>query len=135
VLVVLALMGGIFAVPVNGSMATLLALVLPFLLVMLGAGLWISTVAGTCEAAGQMAGGIVLPAIFLSGYVFPFDSMPAPCQYLAYLLPTTWLIDASRGVILRGAGWSELWGHGLVLWAMALAVLGASIARFRKRLV
>ena len=36
----------------------------------------ISTKADTREAAGQMAMGTILPSIFLSGYVFPLDSMP-----------------------------------------------------------
>jgi ABC-2 type transport system permease protein len=53
---------------------------------------------------------------------------------VAQLIPTTWLIDASRGVILRGAGWRELWLHAVVLWSMALVVLVASTLKFRKQL-
>ena len=87
---------------------------------MLGLGLWISTRASTREAAGQMAMGTVMPSIFLSGYVFPLDSMPRFFWYVAQVIPTTWLIDAARGVILRGAGWAELWRHAVVLWIMAL---------------
>jgi ABC-2 type transport system permease protein len=34
---------------------------------------------------------------------------------VAQIFPTTWLIDAARGVILRGAGWAELWVHSVVL--------------------
>ncbi len=43
---------------------------------MLGLGLFISTKAVTRDAAQQMAMGTVIPSIFLSGYVFPLDSMP-----------------------------------------------------------
>jgi ABC-2 type transport system permease protein len=48
-------------------------------------------------------------------------------------VPATWLIDAARGVILRGAGWADLWPHALVLWAMALATLLVSSLKFRKQ--
>jgi ABC-2 type transport system permease protein len=124
----------VFRVPIHGEFITLLALTLPFVLTMLGIGLWISTNASTREAAGQMAMGTVIPSIFLSGYVFPLDSMPLVFRYIAQLMPTTWLIDAARGVILRGAGWAELWLHGVVLSLMAVIMLTLSGLRFHKTL-
>jgi len=127
------LMTIVFGVPIHGSFVTLLTLTLPFVLTMLGIGLLISTRASTRDAAMQMAMGTVLPALFLSGNVFPADSMPAFFRYLGKLVPTTWLIDASRGVILRGAGHSELWRHAMVLWVMALATLTFSSLKFRKQ--
>jgi ABC-2 type transport system permease protein len=128
------LMRVIFQVPIHGYFVTLLALALPFVLTMLGVGLWISTRASTRDAAMQMTMATVLPSMFLSGYVFDFDGMPAFFRVVGEFLPTTWLIDASRGVILRGGGWPELWHHALVLWGMALAMLLLSALRFRKRL-
>ena len=128
------LMRVVFQVPIHGAFTTLLALTLPFVLANLGMGLFISTRAATREAAGQMAMGTFLPSIFLSGYVFPLDSMPWPLQYFAYLIPTTWMIDASRSVILRGGGWRELWLHAAVLWSMAVASLVISSLRMKKRL-
>jgi ABC-2 type transport system permease protein len=128
------IMRTVFRVPIHGEFLTLLALSLPFVLTMLGVGLWISTRASTREAAGQMAMGTVIPSIFLSGYVFPLDSMPVFFRYVAQIMPTTWLIDAARGVILRGAGWRELWLHGVVLSIMAVITLTASGLRFHKTL-
>ncbi|MCI0457019.1 MAG: ABC transporter permease [Gemmataceae bacterium] len=132
--IVAVLMRTIFGVPIHGYFLTLLALALPFVLAMLGLGLWISTRASTRDAAMQMTMGTVLPSVFLSGYVFPLDSMPVFFQYVAKVIPATWLIDASRGVILRGAGWAELWVHRLWLWGLALAMIGLAVTRFRKRL-
>jgi ABC-2 type transport system permease protein len=128
------LMRTIFQVPIHGYFLTLLALALPFILAMLGLGLWISTKASSRDASMQMAMGTVLPSVFLSGYVFPVDSMPWFFRQVALILPTTWLIDAARGVILRGAGWPELWKHSLVLWSMAIIILTLSSLQFRKRL-
>jgi ABC-2 type transport system permease protein len=128
------LMWAVFQVPINGWFITLLGIFLPFLLSMLGMGLAISTKASTREAAQQIAIGTVLPSIFLSGYVFPFDSMPPFFWYLALALPTTWMIDASRGVILRGGGWAELSTHSIVLWSMAIIIVAFGASRFRKQL-
>ena len=60
--------------------------------------------------------------------------MPWPFGYLSQVVPATWLIDAARGVILRGGGWGDLWRHGLVLWTMALAMLAFGTFKFRKQL-
>jgi ABC-2 type transport system permease protein len=112
----------------------LLALTLPFVLTMLGVGLLISTRVSTRDAACQITMGTVLPSVFLSGYVYPLDAMPRLFGYVSKAVPATWLIDAARGVILRGCGWAELWPHALVLWGMALSVLAFSSLRIRKRL-
>ncbi len=127
------LMRTVFQVPINGLFITLLGIAVPFVLAMLGLGLLISKKASTREAASQMAMGTVLPSIFLSGYVFPVDSMPTVFWWLAQGIPTTWLIDAARGVILRGAGWAELWMHAVVLWGMAVIVIVVSMLNFTKR--
>ncbi|MER3414919.1 MAG: ABC transporter permease [Gemmataceae bacterium] len=127
------LMHTVFVVPIHGSFWVLLSLALPFFLTMLGMGLWISTQASTRDAAMQMSMGTVIPSIFLSGYVFPLDSMPRFFWWVAQVIPTTWMIDASRGVILRGAGYAELSLHALILWSMALGSMVLSTARFHKQ--
>jgi ABC-2 type transport system permease protein len=131
---ILFLMWSVFRVPINGSVVTLLCLMTPFVFCFLGLGLLISTRVSTREAAGQMAMGTMMPSIFLSGYVFPLDSMPTAFWYLSQLFPTTWLIDAARGIILRGAGWQELWIHAAVLWSMGIVAFLAAMMRFRKQL-
>jgi ABC-2 type transport system permease protein len=128
------LMWAVFRVPIHGSFITLLLLVLPFVLTNLGFGLFISTRAATRDAAFQMAMGTFLPSIFLSGYVFPIDSMPWPLPYVAFWFHTTWMIDAARSVILRGGGWPELWPHAAVLWAMAVAAMTFGTMQVQKRL-
>jgi ABC-2 type transport system permease protein len=128
------LMRTVFFVPIHGNFVTLVAIALPFILAMLGLGLLISTRANTRDAAMQMTMGTLLPSIFLSGYVFPLDSLPRFFYCIAQVIPTTWLIDAARGVILRGAGWPELWPHALVLSLMALVMLVLSTLRFHKQL-
>src|SRR2546423_569400 len=131
---ILFLMWAVFQVPIHGHVSTLLAFTLPFTFSFLGLGLYISTRVDPREAAGQMAMGTMMPSIFLSGYVFPLDSMPVFFGYVAQIFPTTWLIDAARGVILRGAGWAELWPHAVVLWSMGAVMFAMAMLKFHKRL-
>jgi ABC-2 type transport system permease protein len=128
------LMRTVFDVSIAGSFLLLVGLAVPFVLTMLGLGLFISTRAETRDAAGQLTMATYLPSVFLSGYVFPVDSMPWLFAPISKLVPATWLIDASRGVILRGAGLQDLWLNAAVLWGMALIAITVSALKVRKRL-
>ena len=72
--------------------------------------------------------------MFLSGLLLPLDSMPPFLIWVAHCLPTTWLIDAARGVILRGAGWSELRWHTVVLVGLAAGMTFVSVRACHKQL-
>ena len=63
------------------------------------------------------------------------DSMPDIFRAISYFIPTTWLIDESRGIILRGTDWSTLWQHAAALWLMAIVVTRIGAVRMRKQLV
>ena len=130
-LTIAALMRVVFDVPVAGSFPLLLAINLPFVVTALGVGLLISARSATRDEAAQKVMGSVLPCVFLSGYVFPLESMPAAIRPLSQVVPTTWMIDAARGVILRGAGWSDLWVNAAVLSGMAVAVVALAASQFR----
>jgi ABC-2 type transport system permease protein len=121
-----------FGVPIRGNLALLLLLVTPFILTMLGFGLLISTRARTYQEATQAAFGTLMPSIFLSGYIFPLDTMPTFFQYLSRIIPTTYLIQIFRGIILRGAELQDLWQQGLIL-ALMSALMTVSALRFRKK--
>jgi len=131
--VVLAIMRWIFAVPINGSLLLLLLLTTPFILTMLGVGLLISTRANSQQEAIQMAFGTLMPSIFLSGYIFPIDSMPQVFQWISRLIPATYLIEITRGIILRGAGFRDLWVQAAVLTAMSIVLILVSAVRFRSQ--
>jgi ABC-2 type transport system permease protein len=131
---ILLLMRVVFQVPIHGQVLTLLMLAVPFVFCFLGFGLFISTRVSTRDAAFQMAMGTMMPSIFLSGYIFPLDSMPAVFYYVAQVFPTTWLVDAARGVILRGETLQDLWVHSVVLWGMGLTMFALAMGRFRKQL-
>jgi ABC-2 type transport system permease protein len=133
ILILLFFMRWAFGVPIKGQLWLLLLLVTPFILTMLGFGLLISTRARTYQEATQAAFGTMLPSIFLSGYIFPLDTMPVFFQYVSQIIPTTYLIQIFRGIILRGAEFQDLWKQGLILTVMSVLMIFVSALRFRKK--
>jgi ABC-2 type transport system permease protein len=131
---VLVLARYIFAIPLRGSLALLYLVAFLFMLGMLALGLFLSTLARTQAQALQLALMIVIPSLLLSGFMFPFDSMPAAARVAGNLLPVTHFIVALRGILLKGAGLAALWPDVAMLTAVAAALVALSVARFAKTL-
>ena len=125
---------GVFGVPFAGNVAVFALGAALFLLVTLGMGILVSTVSQNQGQAIQLAFMIVLPQVLLSGLIFPVSSMAAGVRWISYLLPLTYFIDISRGVMLKATPISAL-GEPLGLLALlAVLVLGLAIVRFRRDL-
>jgi len=133
--VILAFMRYAFQVPIHGSVLLLILLSTCYLFVNLATGMLISTKAASQSEAMQLATMTLLPSIFLSGYIFPVDNMPLVFQAVSKVIPATYMMEISRGVILRGAGLPELWMKSLILFGMGVAVLLIAANRFRKMIV
>jgi len=131
-LVILSIMRVVFLVPVHGSLVLLLGLSLPFLLTVLGLGLMISARARSQGEAFQMGMGTVLPSVFLSGYIFQIENMPLVFQLVSRFVPATYFIQIVRGIILRGAGFDDLWRQTMILCFMGAVTLGLAARAFVK---
>ena len=124
----------VFDVPIVGSMALLYALALIFIAANLALGLFFSTLAKTQQQAMQMSFFFLLPNILLSGFMFPFEAMPEPAQWIAQALPLTHFLRIVRGITLRGAGFEDVAGEaGQMAIILGILVVLASL-RFRKKL-
>ena len=132
----ISLVGGIvFDVPINGSIGLLLTATTLFLMSSLGIGLLISTVSQTQQQAMMTAFFIIFPAMLLSGFAFPINSMPEPIQWLTLINPLRYYMIVIRGVFLKGGGFAIHWPELLALAAIGIAVMQIAIGRFRKTLV
>jgi ABC-2 type transport system permease protein len=103
---------------------------LPFLLTILGVGLFISTKARTQAKAFQLSMGTVLPSVFLSGYIFLIDTMPPFFRGVSRFIPATYYIQILRGIILRGAGFTDLWLNAAVLTLMGCTTVLLAARQF-----
>jgi ABC-2 type transport system permease protein len=123
-----------FDVPLRGSPATLLLAAVLFIVGGLSLGLLISTISATQQEAFLAMFLFLLPAIILSGFLYPIDTMPEFFQRLTLANPLRHFLEIVRGTFLRGAGMAELWIQFSVLAAMAAAGLGVATWRFRATL-
>lgn len=124
----------LFKVPFRGEVADLYLAALAFIAASLTLGLLISTAAKTQFQAMQMTIFVFLPSILLSGFMFPFDGMPAFARGIAEVLPLTHFVRLTRGIVLRGADIGELADDLWALIAFFVIAMTLAILRFSKRL-
>lgn len=126
----------LFGVDVAGSYWELIGLSLIFIIGSLGMGVLISNLSQSQMQAIYLAlFVVVIPAIILSGLMFPRDNMPEVTYWYSELLPVTHYLEITRGIIVRGAGAASLW-HSSILPLIILSVIYfvASVLVFRKRI-
>jgi ABC-2 type transport system permease protein len=59
--------------------------------------------------------------------------MPFIFYVISYFIPASYYINITRGVILRGAGLSQLWLDGLALYCMGSILLLIAARRFQDK--
>ncbi len=132
--IILALMVGLFGVPIQGSLMLLFPLGGLFIFTVLGLGLLISTLARTQLQAMQISLLFMLPSVLLSGFVFPRSEMPWPLYAVGGILPVTYFLQILRGIVLRSADAMDLLPNIIGLAICCVAILTLSLSRFRKQL-
>lgn len=123
-----------FRVPISGNVFLLLSLSALFLVTSLGLGIFISSVANTFQQAMFVVAFILLPALFLSGFIYPVDAMPAALQIISYLNPLRYMLVIVRGIILKGVGIEALAEQVVAMVVFGVAIMAFAATRFRKRL-
>nr|WP_262269076.1 MULTISPECIES: ABC transporter permease [unclassified Microvirga] len=124
----------LFDIPVIGSLWLLVGLTLLFILANLSIGYTFSTIAQNQLQAMQMSFFFFLPNILLSGFMFPFKGMPGWAQAVGEILPLTHYLRIVRGIMLKGATFTDLQTDVLALAVFTLFAMGVAVARFRQTL-
>ena len=134
-LLVIAMGAYLFDVPLRGSLMLLAAVIVLFLVCVLGQGLFISTVTRNQQVATQVgAVSAMLPSVLLSGFMFPVENMPWFLQALSHIVPARYMITCLRGILLQGRGLAELWPSVLGLAVLATVLITLTTIKFRRRL-
>jgi ABC-2 type transport system permease protein len=124
-----------FEVPLRGSFALLLVMCVVYLMTTLGLGLFVSTISATQQQAMMTASFFFLiPMVFLSGFVFPIENMPALVQPVTYLIPVRYFLIILRDIFLKGVGLEAFWREALALTAWGVGILTLATLRSSKRL-
>jgi ABC-2 type transport system permease protein len=124
-----------FKVPMLGSIPLLFGMCLIYLLCTLGLGLFVSSISQTQQQAMMTAIFFFLvPMIYLSGFIFPIENMPAWIQPFTYLIPLRYFLVIVRGIFLKGVGLEILWPQAVALFTWGIVVLTLATLRSSKRL-
>lgn len=120
----------LFGIPVRGSILLLAAVTVLFLVGGLGIGILISTATST-QAQAYLAATALgnLPNLILSGFIFPISSMPAWLRFITYLFPGRYFISSLRALLLKGAGFGDIWDQIVPLILIAVIILLAASRR------
>jgi ABC-2 type transport system permease protein len=80
------------------------------------------------RAADQMASALQAPIRFFSGVVFPVSALPQLLQFVSYILPVTYGIQAMRKAVLTGGNIASISLEivSLYVFALLLTVAGYS---------
>jgi ABC-type multidrug transport system permease subunit len=114
-----------------GSWALLVLVNALAILCMIALGLVFSSRIKSEEAAGGIMNLITWPMMILSGVFFSLEGTPRAMQAASRIFPITYYIEASRAIMLDGAGFARIAGDLGVLAAMTLVFLGAAAALFK----
>ena len=122
----------VLGVPFRGSHILFAVSCVLFLVPLLAQGLLISSTLRAQAIAIQV--GLIsslLPAMLLSGFIFPLQSMPAFFYYLSTVLPPRWFMQICRGIFLKDAGLGELLGPMAALLVIGVVLVNVTIRRFK----
>jgi ABC-2 type transport system permease protein len=123
----------LFGVAVQGPYTALFVATLVYLVGALGYGLFVSSFSDSQAMAFQVGTlTSMLPAIFLSGFIFPIHAMPLPLRLITYAVPARYYLIVLRGIILKGAGLAPFAEPMLFLLGYAVIVLGLAYVRLSR---
>jgi len=132
--VVIGAARSLFALPVTGAVSALLAAVPLYAGAHLILGFAFSALAESQLQALQGAVLFYLPSMLLSGFMFPFQGMPAWARTIGEALPLTHFVRATRGVLLKGEPASSVAFEMLPVGLFALVATAAALTAYRRRI-
>ena len=125
----------LFGVPILGSLSSLMFYIFIYCLTGLSFGMMISAIASSQQIAMLIAlMATLLPTLFLSGFIFPLESMPLLLQWISYAIPAKYFLVIIRGLMLKGNTQADLLFHIGMLLFFSAVFLAVSIKKFTKYL-
>lgn len=122
-------------VPVSGSMLWVVMISLLYIMVSLSLGILVSTLVSTQQEAILISAMVFLmPTLLLSGMLFPIESMPVILQYVSYIIPARWYIDAMKALMIQGVSVKYCIDLVAILFAFLVAITSLSVYKYKDRL-
>ncbi|MBI5300503.1 MAG: ABC transporter permease [Chloroflexi bacterium] len=123
-----------FRVPLRGPALDLLGMTGLYLFASLGMTLFFSSFLANQGTAMRVVLLIFfIPSFFMAGVVLPVDTRSGAAQIFSFFLPTTHLVQITRGVFLKGLGLPDLVTQSFNMFVLGLVPFILSLLTFRKQ--
>ena len=123
----------IFGVGVEGSLMVLFSYTAVYLLVVIGIGIFVSTISKTQQQVMFVTFFFMLTFILMSGIFTPVENMPGWAQKVNIINPFSYFMRVIRMVMLKGSGFADIRNEFIATSAYAVIILSVSVWRYRKR--
>lgn len=123
----------IFNFPIVGSIPLIFGFAAIYLVMVLGLGLIISTIADTQLQAMLTSWFFVVIFILMSGLFTSVENMPPWAQDIAWSTPVTYFMQLIRMVLLKGSEFQHVTRHFTVISIMAVVSVTVAVLTYRKR--
>ena len=104
-----------------------------YLIALLGFGLLTSVYADTQQQAMFISYFFMLIFILLGGLFSPIENMPDWAQYLTYINPVSYFIEAMRMLVLKGSSFWDLRYHFLIVIVFAIVFNALAIDVYKRQ--
>ena len=123
---------GALHIPVQGSVALFMLVVVLHLFATTSMGIFLATLARSMPQFGMLLVLVLVPLQLLSGGMTPRESMPVLVQNVMLAAPTTHFVTAAQAILYRGAGLDVVWPQLVAIGAIGSVLFATALSRFRK---
>lgn len=128
----LAVVKGVLAVPISGSILLFLCGCALYLYSAASIGIFLATIARSMPQFGLLFILTVVPLQLLSGGTTPRESMPKIIQDIMLGAPMTYFVRLAQGILYRGAGLEVVWKDFLAIAGIGAVFFALALLRFRR---
>jgi len=122
----------IFNVPMLGNPLLIFFIASIYLLVILGMGLFISTMTDTQQQAMFISWFFMVIFMLMGGIFTPIESMPAWAQTITLFNPIAHFVKVMRMIMLKGSGLKDVLPTIYIISIYAFVMLSLAIFRYKK---
>ena len=122
----------IYNVPMEGSLWLVFGVATLYLTGLLGLGLLLSSFSSSQQQVTFVSYFFLLVFILMSGIFTSVDNMPEWGQRINLINPLFYFIDVMRSILLKGAGFFDLWKPVLGISLLAVTLVTLSVLNYRK---
>ena len=122
----------LYELPIRGSLGLLFLVALVYLMVVLGFGLFLSTISNTQQQLMFVTFFFLITFLLMSGVFTPTESMPEWAQKINLINPLAYFMRVIRMVLLKGSGFRDISREFFSMLVYAVLILTLAVTNYRK---